>query len=96
MRRKKHDWAAKIKAWTDSGLPVSVYCKKHGLPISGFYKAKNRIEAEPARNNPRPTILDVTSVLASAETTSEPMPAQSSTPTLRIMSKDGHILEVFL
>lgn len=94
MRRKRHDWTAKIEAWTDSGLTVSEYCRKHGLPVSGFYKAKNRIVTGRPGKNHRPKILDVTSVLTAPETSLNLMPMQK--PTLRITSKDGHILEVYL
>ena len=88
---KKYDWSTSIEEWSSSGLSGSAFCRKHGLPISSFHKAKKRLETKSCgKSTSRPKFLEVTPVLESLDSPAQP------TPTLRITSKDGHILEVYL
>lgn len=91
MSKKQYDWSTNIEAWTSSGLSGSAFCRKHGLPISSFHKARKRLEARSCgRTTPRSNFIEVTPVSESLNSPIQP------TPTLRMTSKDGHVLEVYL
>lgn len=89
MRRKKVNWTTMLEEWSSGGLSASDFCKKHGLAISGFYKAKKRLDTD-LQSISHPKFVEVSSVLQPPDSSYRP------SPTLRITSKDGHILEVFL
>jgi len=35
--KKEADWRRHMKAQVGSGLSVGAYCRRHGLPMHGFY-----------------------------------------------------------
>ena len=89
---RKHDWPAIVQEWRDSGVTIAKFCRTKGLAISGFYAAKKRYGAnKPAMAQKAPKFVEIAPPLSPCKTFHEP-----TTPTLRITSKDGHVLEVFL
>ena len=91
MNKKRYDWPTLIEECSSSGLSGSAFCRKHGLPMSSFHKAKKRLEVKScSKTLPRQNFIEVTPV---SEALGSPL---QPTPTLRITSKDGHVVEVYL
>ena len=42
-RRTLTDWKRIIEQQTESGQPISVFCKENNLPSSNFYKYRNKL-----------------------------------------------------
>lgn len=90
--RTRRNWASIIDEWSQSGLTVAEYCKVHGLAPSGFYKARRqRTRSTPAAKHP-PAFLDVMPALAAERSET----SNVANPTLRIRTKSGCIVEVFV
>lgn len=90
----KRDWPVILKEFEVSNLTAQEFCKERGVSNSAFYKAKTQYGVTrrnvPARINNNPKFIDITPV------TTPNLNTQKITPTLRIASKDGLVLEVFL
>jgi len=91
-RNPSHDWPAILRDFSGCGMTIAGYCQQKGLPTSGFYGARKKLKAKLKKDSDylRPKFIEVTpSLLPNQQLT-------QLTPTLRITSREGHVLEVFL
>jgi hypothetical protein len=93
-RSYRRDWPLILKEFAESDLEAKDFCKLKDISNSAFYKARIKHgtlqKRASSKANSQTEFIDIT------PPNSPSLVTQKSTPTLRITSKDGHLLEVFL
>ena len=50
-RNTSHDWQAILKDFSTSGMTIAGYCRRKGLPASGFYGARKKLKGKSSANS---------------------------------------------
>lgn len=97
MKKHKHDWQAIINGHGTSGLTITAYCKKLGVPISGFYK-NQKLKQKASTPSKAKTNLSPPEVKTSfAEVSLAPSEDEiSHQPLITIKTANGVVVEIRL
>lgn len=108
----KHDWKKIIAEWSESGLSPMDYCRRFKVPASSFYQNRKQyiLPARPPSGDASTLLAEKYDEAAirkrNKSSLSNPVhltqvmvpigPEDSFSPTIKITTKSGSILEIFL